>query len=134
MIIKYNSIVFQIHLNTLDYDDILTVISKIYQPHMSKKSFYFDVAKVVKFCMRYINKNVNDFNLRTIMRWVDVTIELNCEIWDHISLMLGDGLLQRIQQQNFLVRFCFYFFILSLYFLCNYIIPTTMIIFYLGIL
>lgn len=49
-----------------------------------------NLKKVVKFTLSFSNKYNVDFNLRDILRWVDVTLKLKCNILDHLSLIFTD--------------------------------------------
>jgi len=49
-----------------------------------------NLNKVAKFTMSFCNKYNVDFNLRDILRWVDVTLTLKCNILDHLPLIFTD--------------------------------------------
>lgn len=45
---------------------------------------------VVNFTLDFCNKHNMDMNLRDILRWVDVTLKLNCSILEHLPLIFTD--------------------------------------------
>jgi len=49
-----------------------------------------NLKKVVKFTLSFSNKYNVEFNLRDILRWVDVTLKLKCNILDHLPLIFTD--------------------------------------------
>lgn len=55
-----------------------------------KKIQPLNLKKVVKFTMSFCDKYNVDFNLRDILRWVDVTLTLKCNILDHLPLIFTD--------------------------------------------
>lgn len=44
----------------------------------------------VNFTFSFCHKYNIDFNLRDILRWVDVTFKLKCKILDHLPLIFTD--------------------------------------------
>lgn len=64
-------------------------MEKIYKPKL-KHSDTLELDQVVKFTMSHCDKYKTDMNLRDILRWVDVTIKLKCEVSDHFSLIFTD--------------------------------------------
>lgn len=61
---------------------------------------YFSLEKVISFTLNLCNKHNLDINLRDILRWIDVTIKLNCNILDHLPLIFTDRNTSLIPIQN----------------------------------
>ncbi|KAE9533494.1 hypothetical protein AGLY_009132 [Aphis glycines] len=79
----------QVHLNTLDFKNIVSIINTAYHAQNSKIR-PLNLKKVVKFTLSFSNKYNVEFNLRDILRWVDVTLKLKCNILDHLPLIFTD--------------------------------------------
>ncbi|XP_060859886.1 midasin [Metopolophium dirhodum] len=79
----------QVHLYALDYKNIVSIMNTIYEPKITKIR-PLNLKKVVKFTLSFCNKYNVDINLRDILRWVDVTLTLKCNILDHLPLIFTD--------------------------------------------
>ena len=64
-------------------------MNTIYEPKITQIR-PLNLKKVVKFTLSFCNKYNVDINLRDILRWVDVTLTLKCNILDHLSLIFTD--------------------------------------------
>lgn len=64
-------------------------MNAIYEPKITKIR-PLNLKKVVKFTLSFCNKYNVDINLRDILRWVDVTLKLKCNILDHLPLIFTD--------------------------------------------
>jgi len=64
-------------------------MNSIYEPKISKIR-PLNLKKVVKFTLAFCNKFNVEINLRDILRWVDVTLTLKCNILDHFPLIFTD--------------------------------------------
>ncbi|XP_025407976.1 midasin-like [Sipha flava] len=79
----------QVHLNVLDHHTIVSILEKIYGTKlMHSDSLQLD--EVVEFTLSHCDKYKTDMNLRDILRWVDVTVKLKCEVSEHFSLIFSD--------------------------------------------
>lgn len=61
---------------------------------------YYSLKKVINFTLNLCDKHNLDINLRDILRWIDVTIKLNCNILDHLPLIFTDRNASLIAVQN----------------------------------
>jgi len=64
-------------------------MNKIYESKITKTRS-LNLKKVVKCTLSFCKKYNVDINLRDILRWVDVTLTLKCNILDHLPLILTD--------------------------------------------
>jgi len=64
-------------------------MNTIYESKMTKIR-PLNLKKVVKFTLSFCNKYNVEINLRDILRWVDVTLTLKCNILDHLPLIFTD--------------------------------------------
>jgi hypothetical protein len=110
--IEYNLIFFQVHLNVLDHHTIVSILEKIYGTKlMHSDSLQLD--EVVEFTLSHCDKYKTDMNLRDILRWVDVTVKLKCEVSEHFSLIFSDRSPSLKKIHNKASLFYFDFFMLS---------------------
>lgn len=49
-----------------------------------------NLEHLINFTLDFCNKHNMYMNLRDILRWVDVTIKLNCNILEHLPLIFTD--------------------------------------------
>lgn len=84
-------------MNVLECSDILSIMYAIYGKRLIE---YFSLEKVISFTLNLCNKHNLDINLRDILRWIDVTIKLNCNILDHLPLIFTDRNTSLIPIQN----------------------------------
>lgn len=64
-------------------------MNTIYEPKITRIQ-PLNLQKVVKFTLSFCKKYNVDINLRDILRWVDVTLTLKCNILDHLPLIFTD--------------------------------------------
>ncbi|XP_050541449.1 midasin [Daktulosphaira vitifoliae] len=79
----------QVYLDILDSNNIVSIIKKVNDSN-AKKIESLNLDKVVNFTETLSKKYNVDFNLRDILRWVEVTIKFDCNILDHLPLILTD--------------------------------------------
>lgn len=73
----------------LNNDDIIKIMKTVYAPQ-KKKIRSIKLQEIVDFSLGISSRFKMDINLRDILRWVDVTISLKCNILDHLPLIITD--------------------------------------------
>jgi len=66
-----------------------------------------NLKKVVKFTLSFCNKYNVDINLRDILRWVDVTLTLKCNMVDYLLLIFTDrtATLKSLENEVYIIKF-----------------------------
>lgn len=80
-------------------------MNAIYEPKITKIR-PLNLKKVVKFTLSFCHKYNVDINLRDILRWVDVTLKLKCNILDHLPLIFTDrtGSLNSLENEVTIIK------------------------------
>lgn len=80
-------------------------MNRIYETQ-TKKIQPLNLKSVVKFSLSFCKKYNVDINLRDILRWVDVTLTLKCNILDHLPLIFTDrtASLKKVENEVFIYK------------------------------
>lgn len=73
----------------MDCNNIISIMHTIYSQRTDNIQS-LNLEHAVNFTLNFCNKHNMDINLRDILRWVDVTIKLDCNILDHLPLIFTD--------------------------------------------
>lgn len=85
-------------------------MNAIYAPK-TKMIQTLNLEHVVNFALSFCQKYNMDMNLRDILRWVDVTFTLKCNILDHLPLIFTDRMssLQSIEDDVIIFLISIYY-------------------------